>query len=142
MKVQDLMTRTVETVNPTDSLQEAAERMKDLDVGLLPVGENDRLVGMITDRDIPVRSTAECSDPRSTTVQDVMTPGVVYCFADQDVQEVARLMQAHQIRRLVVLDQNKRLAGIVSLGDLAAVKGDKHLAGATLDKISEPSPRR
>jgi CBS domain-containing protein len=97
---------------------------------------------MITDRDIPVRSTAECSDPRTTTVQDVMTPGVVYCFADQDVQEVARLMQAHQIRRLVVLDQNKRLAGIVSLGDLTVDTGDEQLAGATLENVSEPSLRK
>jgi CBS domain-containing protein len=142
MQVQDVMTRTVETVNRNDSLQEAAERMKDLDVGLLPVGENDRLVGMITDRDIPVRLTAEVSDPRTATVQDVMTPGVVYCFADQDVQEAARLMQAYQIRRLVVLDQNKRLAGIVSLGDLAVDTGDEQLAGATLEKVSEPSLRK
>jgi CBS domain-containing protein len=142
MKVRAVMTTAVETVSPTDSLQEAAECMKALNVGLLPVCANDHLMGMITDRDITVRSTAACCDPQTTHVKDVMTPGVVYCFEDQDVKEAARLMQEYQIRRLVVLDRDKRLAGIVSLGDLAAVKGDKHLAGATLDKISEPARRR
>ncbi len=94
---------------------------------------------MITDRDITVRAVADACDPRSTTVEEVMTPDVVYCFDDQDVQEAARLMQAHQIRRLVVLDRDKRLVGIVSLGDLAVETGDEKLAGKTLEEVSLPS---
>ena len=139
MKVRDVMTTAVEKVSPSGSLQDAAERMKDLDVGLLPVCENDRLVGMITDRDITVRSTADCCDPQTTTVKDVMTPDVVYCFEDQDVREAARLMQEQQVRRLVVLNRDKRLVGIVSLGDLAVETGDENLAGKTLEQVSLPT---
>jgi CBS domain-containing protein len=114
--------------------------MKDLDMGPLPVcGDNDRLVGMVTDRDITVRAVAEARDPRTTTVQDVMTPDVVYCFEDQDVREAAKLMQEHQVRRLVVLTRDKRLAGIVSLGDLAVETGDERLAGKTVEQVSLPT---
>ena len=109
-------------------------------MGPLPVcGDNDRLVGMITDRDITVRAVAEACDPRTTTVQDVMTPDVVYCFDDQDVQEAARLMKEHQVRRLVVLNRDKRLVGIVSLGDLAVETGDERLAGKTVEQVSLPT---
>jgi CBS domain-containing protein len=114
--------------------------MKDLDVGPLPVcGDSDRLVGMITDRDITVRGVAEGCDPRTTAVKEVMTPDVVYCFEDQDVQEAARLMQQHQIRGLVVLNRDKRLTGIVSLGDLAVETGDAGLAGKTVEQVSLPT---
>lgn len=140
MQVRDVMTKGAECVCPTNSLQEAAQKMKNLDVGPLPVcGDNDRLVGMITDRDITVRAVAEACDPRSTTVQDVMTPDVVYCFEDQDVQEAARLMQENQVRRLIVLNRDKRLVGIVSLGDLAVETGDEKLAGKTLEHVSLPT---
>jgi CBS domain-containing protein len=124
-------------------LQAAAERMKTLDVGTLPVCENDRLVGMITDRDITTRAVAQGFGGTVGCARDVMTPDVVYCFADQDVAEAARLMQNHQIRRLVVLNRDKRLVGIVSLGDLAVDAGDEQLAGETLEKVSEPAlPQR
>ena len=140
MFVRDVMTRGAECVRPANSLVEAAQKMKNLDVGPLPVcGDNDRLVGMLTDRDITVRAVAEACDPRTTTVKDVMTPDVVYCFEDQDVQEAARLMKEHQIRRLVVLDRDKRLVGIVSLGDLAVETGDEKLAGRTLEHVSLPT---
>jgi len=143
MKVKDVMTKGAECVRPANSLVEAAQKMKNLDVGPLPVcGDNDRLVGMITDRDITVRAVAEACDPRTTTVKDVMTPDVVYCFEDQDVQEAARLMKEHQIRRLVVLNRDKRLVGIVSLGDLAVETGDEKLAGETLEQVSEPVARK
>src|SRR5207248_8749950 len=125
--------------SPSASLQEAAGKMKALDVGPLPVCEGDQLVGMLTDRDITVRATAEALPPGLGRVQDVMTPDVVYCFEDQDVQEAARLMREHQIRRLVVLNRDKRLAGIVSLGDLAVETGDEKLAGETLERVSEPA---
>jgi CBS domain-containing protein len=112
--------------------------MKNLDVGPLPVCENDRIVGIITDRDITVRGVCEGCDPKITMVRYVMTPGVVYCFEDQDIQEAAELMREKRIRRLAVLNRNKRLVGIVSLGDLALETGDEHLAWETLEKVSEP----
>ncbi len=140
MLVTNVMTRGAECVRPTDSLQVAAQKMRNLDVGPLPVcGDNDRLVGMITDRDITVRAVAQACDPRTTTVRDVMTPDVVYCFEDQDIQEAARLMQERQVRRLVVLNRDKRLVGIVSLGDLAVETGDEKLAGKALEEVSLPS---
>jgi CBS domain-containing protein len=140
MLVSDVMTRRAECIRSTNSLQEAARKMKSLDVGPLPVcGENDRLVGIITDRDITVRGVAEACDPRTTTVKDVMTPDIVYCFEDQDVQEAARLMQENQVRRLIVLNRDKRLVGIVSLGDLAVETGDEKLSGKTLEEVSLPS---
>lgn len=138
MQVKDIMTKGAECVCPTQALREAAQRMKNLNVGSLPVCDNDRLVGMITDRDITVRATAEALPPGLGQVQDVMTPEVVFCFEDQDVQVAARLMQENQIRRLVVLNRDKRLVGIVSLGDLAVETGDEHLASQTLETVSEP----
>lgn len=138
MQVRDIMTRGAECARPTDALREAAQKMKTLDVGSLPVCDNDRLVGMITDRDITVRATAEALPPSLGQVQDVMTREVVFCFEDQDVQEAAQLMKENQIRRLVVLNRDKRLVGIVSLGDLAVETGDEHLAGQTLEVVSEP----
>jgi CBS domain-containing protein len=113
--------------------------MRDMDIGPLPVcGDNDRLVGMLTDRDITVRAVAEGQDPRTAKVRDAMTPDIVYCFEDQDVSEAAQLMKDQQIRRLVVLNRDKRLVGIVSLGDLAVETGDERLAGNTLEAVSEP----
>src|SRR5436309_8664365 len=103
MQVKQVMTRGVECISPTTTVQEAARKMKTLDVGPLPICDNDRLTGMITDRDITVRAVAEGCDPKTTTVKDVMTPDVVYCFEDQDVREATKLMKEHQIRRLVVL---------------------------------------
>ena len=136
MQVNEVMTRGVECVSPDATLQEAARKMKDLDVGPLPVCDKDRLAGILTDRDIVVRAVAEGRDPRSAHVRDVMTPDVVYCFEDQDVQEAARLMEEKQVRRLVVLDRAKRLVGIVSLGDLAVQTSDRDLAGKALEEVS------
>src|SRR5262245_56394299 len=114
MLVKDVMTRHAECVGPDVTLQEAAARMRDLDVGSLPICENDRLVGIVTDRDIAVRATAQGLDPRTARAREVMTPDIVWCFEDEDVTEAARLMKENQIRRLAVLDRNKRLVGIVS----------------------------
>jgi CBS domain-containing protein len=138
MQVREVMTRGAECIAPDDSLQEAAQKMKDRDVGPLPVCDRDRLVGMITDRDITVRATADGLDPKATRVREVMTPQVVYCFEDQDVEVAAYLMEENQVRRLVVLNRDRRLVGIVSLGDLAVETGDEHLAGRTLERVSEP----
>jgi len=144
MRVKEVMTRGVECTRPDASLQEAAAKMKSLDVGLLPVcGDNDRLVGMITDRDITVRSAAEGESPTVIRVADVMTPEVLYCFEDATVEDAALLMEQKQVRRLVVLNRDKRLVGIVSLGDLAVETRDENLVGSTLGGVSEPSaPRR
>ena len=139
MLVRDVMTKGAVCVRPTDSLQQAASKMKSLDVGTLPVCEGDHLVGMITDRDITVRATAEAVPPGLGQVRDVMTPEVVHCFGDQDVAEAARLMQEHQVRRLVVLNRDKRLVGVVSLGDLAVETGDEKLTGKTLEGVSLPT---
>jgi CBS domain-containing protein len=140
MQVREVMTPGAECTRPDASLQQAAGRMKALDVGALPVcGDNDRLVGMLTDRDITVRAVAEGRDPKSARVQDAMSEGIDYCFEDDDVAEAARHMRDKQIRRLVVLNHDKRLVGIVSLGDLALETGDEQLAGRTLEGVSEPS---
>jgi CBS domain-containing protein len=138
MLVSDVMTGATECTYPDASLQEAAERMKELDVGSLPVCEKDGLVGMVTDRDITVRAIAEGLDPWTGRVRDVMTPGVIYCFEDQEVQEAARLMKENQVRRLIVLNRDKRLVGIVSLGDLAVETGHEQLAGQTLEALVDP----
>jgi CBS domain-containing protein len=142
MKVKEVMTRGVEVIHPEATVKEAAEKMKKLDVGPLPVCDNDRLLGMLTDRDVTLRATAEGRDPAQLKVSDVMTPGVEYCFEDDDVREAARHMETKQIRRLPVLNRDKRLVGIVSLGDLA-VDSDEKLAGKALKGISEPAePKR
>ena len=139
MKVRDIMTAGVECIQPTGTLREAARMMKDLNVGPLPVcGDNDRLVGMITDRDIVIRAVAEGDDPDATPVSSVMTPKILCCYEDQDISEAARLMEKHQVRRLAILNRDKRLVGIVSLGDLAVDSRDEQLAGHTLEAISEP----
>jgi CBS domain-containing protein len=142
MKVHEVMTRAVEVIGPGATLQEAAERMKDRDVGPLPVCENGRPVGMITDRDITVRSTAEGFDPWTTYVREVMTPGVDSCYEDQDVAEAARLMKDRQVRRLVVLNRDGQLVGIVALADLAVHVRDEHLSSKTLEGVSEPAAPR
>jgi CBS domain-containing protein len=143
MRVEEVMTRSAECISPEATVQEAAERMRTLDVGALPVCDNGRLVGMITDRDITVRSVSEGYNPRIDIVLEVMTPDVVYCFEDQDVTEAAKLMKEKQIRRLAVLKRDRRLAGVVSLGDLAVESGNELLVGEALEGISEPSsPQR
>ena len=138
MRVNEVMTKGAECTQPDATLRDAAARMKYLNVGSLPVcGDNDRLVGMITDRDVTVRSTAAGAVPDTARVEDVMTPEIVYCFEDQDVTEAARLMKEKQIGRLVVLNRDKRLVGIVSLGDLAVATQDYQLAGEAVESVSE-----
>lgn len=135
MKVKDEMTAKVEVVNPGTSLKEAAQKMKHLNIGALPVCENNRLVGMLTDRDITVRSTAEGKDPNTATVREAMTPGVEWCFDEEDVEEVALKMERKKIRRLPVIDHDKRLVGMLSIGDIA-VRGSREIACEILEKVS------
>ena len=140
MQINRIMTEYVEVITLEKSIQEAAKQMRSLDVGVLPVCNGDRLVGMLTDRDLTIRVVADGRDPKSTTVEEVMTRQVVYCFEDQDIEEAERVMEKHQIRRLPVLNRDKRIVGIVSLGDLA-VKNDENRAGVTLERVSEHSQR-
>jgi len=143
MQVKDVMTRNVECASPDDSIQTAARKMRDLAVGPLPVCEDDRLIGMVTDRDITLRGTAEGRDPKSSTVRQVMTPELVFCYEDQDVRDAADAMAVKQIRRLAVLNRDDRLVGIVSLGDLAVDAHDDKKAGQVLQAVSEPAePKR
>jgi len=143
MQIREIMTPRVEVIHPDATIEEAAEKMKRLDVGPLPVCDGERLVGMLTDRDITVRATSEGRDPRTTRVRDIMTEEVFFCFDDQDVREAAEIMQRAQIRRLPVVNRDKRLVGIVALGDLAVHTGDEELAGEVLEEVSEPAePRR
>jgi CBS domain-containing protein len=139
MQLKDVMTSQVEVVHPEATLWEAAQKMAALDVGPLPVCTGEQLVGMLTDRDITVRATAEGRDPKTTRVHEVMTPDVLYAFEDQDISEATWLMTEYQVRRLVVLNHEKQLVGIVSLGDLAVHTGDALQAGQALERISEPA---
>jgi CBS domain-containing protein len=116
--------------------------MRDLDVGSLPVCDGEKLEGLLTDRDIAVRLVAEGLDPSMTKVNEIMTPGATYCFEDQTLDEAADIMEAQQIRRLPILNRNKRLVGMLSLGDLAVRthgSEDRELADEALKNISEPS---
>ena len=140
MRVREVMTRGVECARADESIAEAAKRMQQLNVGSLPVvGENHKLAGMITDRDITVRATADGSDPSATTVRDIMTPHVTFCFEDQNLSEAARIMEEKQVRRLVVLDREQQLVGIVTLGDLAVKSADDRLSSAALEGVSYPA---
>jgi CBS domain-containing protein len=136
MRVAEIMTRDVRVARPDQSIQEAARMMADVDAGIMPVGEGDRLVGMITDRDIAVRAVAEGKGPQ-TQVREVMSPEVKYCFEDEDTDAVARNMAEIQVRRLPVVNRDKRLVGIISLGDLAVTEG-AHPAGEAVSGISQP----
>jgi CBS domain-containing protein len=136
MKVSEAMTRDVRVANPDQSIREAAQMMAELDAGVLPVGADDRLVGMITDRDIAIRGVAKGRTP-DTPVRDVMTDDVKYCFEDEDIDHVARNMADIQVRRLPVVNRDKRLVGIIAIADLAASE-DPEVVGDTVSGISEP----
>ncbi|MCA1494708.1 CBS domain-containing protein [Ensifer sp. NBAIM29] len=135
MRVADVMTKNVHVVNPDDTVAAVARHMADNDIGFLPVGDHDRLVGMITDRDIVVRCVADGRDA-NTRVSDVMTTDVKYCFDDEELSDVAHNMGDQQIRRLPVVNRAKRLVGVVSLAD--AARSDPSVAGVGLQGVTEP----
>ncbi|MEL4378451.1 CBS domain-containing protein [Brucella cytisi] len=136
MQVRDMMSADAQIANPQETIQQAARLMASIDAGFLPVGENGHLVGMITDRDIAVRAVALGRGP-DTPVRDVMTSDVKYCFMDQEIEDVTANMGEIQVRRLPVLDRNKRLVGVISLGDIALASADG-AAGEALAGISRP----
>ncbi|WP_114394936.1 CBS domain-containing protein [Oleisolibacter albus] len=138
MQIRDIMTKDVELVSPTTSLQEAARKMRDADTGFLPVGEDDRLVGTVTDRDITVRCVAEGANPGQATVRDAMSEALVYVFDDQDSVEAAQIMAEKAVKRLPVLNRDKRLVGVVSLGDVS--QSDDDIAGLTQSDIAQSKP--
>jgi CBS domain-containing protein len=123
MQISEVMSSDVRLVDPNTKLRDAAKMMSGGDFGVLPIGESDRLVGTATDRDITVRGVALGKDPNATAVREVMSEGVVYCFEDQAAEEAAQVMAQHQVRRLPVLNRDKRLVGIVALADLAVSGG-------------------
>ena len=135
MKIKEAMTTNVRIAKPDQTIREAARAMAEVDSGVLPVGENDRLIGMITDRDIAVRGVGEGKGPE-TSVREVMTDHVDYCFEDQDVEEVTKNMASIKVRRLPVLKREKRLVGIISLGDIA--QSGEARTDQALGKISRP----
>jgi CBS domain-containing protein len=139
MRIRDVMTRDVQVVSPSDSIREAARLMDELNVGVLPVVEGERLVGMVTDRDITVRATAAGLAPDGTQVSQVMSDGPAACYEDDVVSDVARLMGGKQVRRVPVLDAGDRLVGIVSLGDLAVDADRPQTTAEALERISRPA---
>jgi len=136
MKVSEVMSTNVQIARPDQTIREAARMMADIDAGALPVGENDRLVGMITDRDIAVRAVAAGLGP-DTPVRKVMSSEVLYCTQDDDIEDIAHNMSDMKVRRLPVINKSKRLIGIVSLGDIALADGPDS-AGQAICGISEP----
>lgn len=131
MQVREVMTADVHWIPPDTTVQEAARRMREKNVGALPIGENDRLIGMVTDRDIVTRILPERGDVSSTTVKEAMSEKLLYCFEDQTLEDVAGNMGEHHVRRLPVLNREKRLVGIISLDDIAK-GGAREAAGKAL----------
>ena len=142
MEIRDVMTQGAEVIDSNAVAMEAAKKMRELDVGSLPVCDGAKLEGLLTDRDIAIRLVAAGLDASMTKVSEIMTPGTTYCFDDQTVEEAAAVMKAQQIRRLPILNRDKQLIGMFSLGDLALrTQGseDQELADEALKNISESS---
>lgn len=137
MLIRDVMSRKPEFMSSTTSLKKAAAEMQKLDCGFIPIGDNDRLIGVITDRDMAIRGVASGKDPDKTTVKEIMTDKVLYCFEDDDVKKAADSMSKQQIRRLIVLNKEKRMTGIVSLGDIARKCSDENMCGRTFTAIEK-----
>lgn len=130
MKVREIMHRGVEWVTPDTPISTVAKKMRDRDVGAIPVGENDRLIGMITDRDIALRGLAHGGDPARLTARDVMTKGIFWCRDSEDTAEAVHMMEVKKIRRLPVIDENKRMVGMLSLGDISQAAPQRTAAQA------------
>ncbi len=138
MQVKNEMTTKVEVASPETSVKEVSQKMRDLNIGVLPVCENGRLSGIVTDRDITIRLTAEGKDPSTTKVKEIMSSKVEWCFDDEEVGRVADKMENKKIRRLPVINHDKKLVGMLSLGDIV-LKGSRETACKILEKVSEPA---
>lgn len=139
MQIKEVMSRGVQVISPDATIAEAAQSMRDGDFGMMPVGENDRLVGAISDRDIAVRGLAEGRDG-TAKVRDVMSDGVHWAFDDEPVERAAQIMSEYQVRRLPIVNRDKRLVGIVALADLALKEPRVEPTAKALSEISEPTP--
>jgi CBS domain-containing protein len=137
-QLKDLMSRDVKVVSPDMTIGEAAKKMRDGDFGMMPVGEDDRMIGTISDRDIAIRAVAEGKEA-GTKVRDVMSEGIIWAYEDDSVEQVATIMSKHQVRRLPVVNRDKRLVGIVALGDFAVESSEIQPAAKALSEISKPS---
>ncbi len=138
MKVKEIMTKDVFWIRPDTNLQEAASKMKELDTGVLPVCDGENICGMITDRDIAIRSTAQGQDPKNSKISDIMTPQVEFCHEEEDLEKIAQRMEAKRIRRLPVIGPEKKIVGIISLGDVVR-RGESKVACEILEEVSEPT---
>lgn len=137
-QLRELMTRDVKVITPDMTIGDAAKKMRDGNFGMMPVEENDRMVGTISDRDIVIRAVAEGMD-FSTKVRDVMSKGIAWAYEDETVEEAAKIMSERQVRRLPVVNRDKRLVGIVALGDIAVERSEMEPAAEALSEISKPS---
>jgi CBS domain-containing protein len=137
MKISKIMSSGVEIISPDDTIQSAAAKMKEADVGFLPVGENDKLIGMLTDRDIALRAVAEGKNPATCKVREIMTDKVLYCREDDAVEDAATSMAEMQIRRVPIVNDEKRLVGVLSIGDIA-FRHKASTAGKTLGSVCSP----
>ena len=138
MQVKEIMTRDVEFARRDTLLTDAADCMRNHDIGMLPVWDGEQLQGIVTDRDITVRAIANNLQPELACCQDVMTLDVVFCFEDQEVTEAGRIMQDHKIRRLPVVNRQRHLVGVISIGDIALGTGDTNLVGVSVQEVSAP----
>ena len=134
--VREVMTVGVETISPSATLEQAAKKMKEHNIGILPVVEEEELLGVVTDRDIVLRAVSELLRPEMTRVLEVMTPQAISCYEDQSITEASLVMEKHLVHRLIVLDRNAKLVGIVSLSDLAAKAKSEKLSGHVLGNVS------
>jgi CBS domain-containing protein len=142
MKVKEIATRKPQVIHPDAMICEAAQMMKKHDIGMLPVCEGQRVVGILTDRDLAIRAVGEGCDPQTTKVSSVMTEGFTYCFDDQEIEEAARTMEEKQIRRIAVLNREKQLVGVASLGDFALRSNHERLPEEILERVSQPGHRQ
>jgi len=136
-RLKDVMSRDVKLVAPETTIREAAQQMRDGDFGMLPVAENDRMIGAISDRDIAIRAIADDKGP-ATTVREVMSEGICWAYEDDSIEQAATIMSERQVRRLPIVNRDKRLVGIVSLGDFAVDSADIEPAAEALSGISQP----
>ncbi len=137
-QLKDLMSRDVKVISPDISIQDAAIKMREVDFGMMPVGEDDRMIGTLSDRDIAIRAVADGMDA-STKVRDVMSEGIAWAYEDDSVEQAAKIMSEWQVRRLPVVDRDKRLVGIVALGDFAVESSDIQPVAEALSEISQPA---
>jgi CBS domain-containing protein len=136
VKVKDAMHKGVTWVGPDAKISELAKMMRDEGIGSIPIGENDRLIGMVTDRDIAIKGFADGKDVSAMTARDVMTGPILYCRAEEELDDAARIMEDHQVRRLPVIDENKRMVGMLSVGDIAS-SSNREFLGEVVQTVAE-----